>query len=96
MSDYDEFQAQLKSREFCIGWRQEGSQKRVYYQVIFDDWHEANAIACNSTQPGYIPFVEPVTVVSQCPNCNGTGIADIVGNWHTCTYCHGKGRIREA
>ena len=95
MSDYDDFQNKIKAREFCIGWRQQGSQIKIYYQALFDDWHEAEKIARQSAQADYVSFVEPAINIKPCPNCNGTGTADIVGNWHTCTYCHGKGRIRK-
>jgi len=94
MTDYDDFQNKLKAREFCIGWRQEDSQVKHYYQALFDSWHDANRIACDAAQPGYIPFVEAVTETISCPRCNGTGDADRVGKDHNCAHCHGKGRIR--
>ena len=94
MNEYDSFQNQIRQREFCIGWCQVDSQEKIYYQALFVDWHEANRIACGSVQPGYIPFVEAATNTVACPRCNGTGTADVVGNWYACTHCHGRGKVR--
>jgi hypothetical protein len=94
-SDYEELQSSIRQRLFCIGWRQEDSQAKNYYQALFDDWHEANAIACGSVIPGYIPFVEAVTETIKCPRCHGSGDADRVGKDHNCTYCHGRGKVRK-
>jgi hypothetical protein len=95
MNEYDDFQNSLKAREFCIGWRLEGSQEKIYYEALFDSWHEANTIACGSAQPGYIPFVETATETKICPRCNGVGKI-VLGDYDAdiCTHCHGKGRVR--
>lgn len=95
MNAYDEFQLQLRQHEFCIGWKENDSQVRHYYQALFDDWHEANSIAITACQPNCTPFVEAVTETIPCPRCNGTGDGDRVGKDHNCTHCHGKGRIRK-
>ena len=96
MSDFDELQKRIKSRMFCIGWRQEDSQVKHYYHAIFDSWHEANSIACDASTPGTIPFVEAVMVTQKCSRCDGTGHTeeDRVGKDTSCTHCHGRGEVR--
>lgn len=87
----------FRNRQFCIGWKQDDSQVRNYYQALFDDWHEANSIAVSSCLPGYTPFVDAITDadIIDCPRCKGTGDSDRVGNDHNCTHCHGRGKIRK-
>lgn len=94
MTDYDDFQNKLRSREFCIGWRQENSHNIFRSDVLYDSWHEAQAVAAGACSPGYIPFVEPALFTMTCPHCGGTGSADVVGKDYDCTQCHGKGRVR--
>ncbi len=95
MSNYDDFQNELKKREFCIGWKQDDTQTRIYSDVLYTDWHEANSIACGACQPGFSPFVEPAIKTQMCTRCNGTGTADVVGNDYNCPRCYGRGRIRD-
>lgn len=95
MTEYDEFQSQIKNRYFCIGWRQEDSQAKHYYQALFNSWHEAATIAREANTPGNIPFVEAANEIIDCPRCKGTGDADRVGNDHNCAHCHGIGKIRK-
>jgi hypothetical protein len=93
MNEYDEHQQQIKQRKFIIGWRQVDSQERIYYDALFDSWHEANHIAVHSCQPGFIPFVEFAMETQTCILCKGSGYDNEVED--TCSRCHGKGRIRK-
>ena len=95
MNDYEEFQNQIRNREWCIGWKQEDTQIFVYYQALFQNWHDANVLAVSTCQPGFTPFVDAATETIPCPRCNGTGDADRVRNDHNCAHCHGRGRIRK-
>src|SRR5690554_8021548 len=69
---YEEFQRRLRAREFCIGWHPVDSQKKTYYDALWDTWHEANTIAGNMQKdhPETVFFVEAVTVTKNCPRCN--------------------------
>lgn len=90
---YEEFQKRFLKREFCIGWHPVDSQKKTYYQALYDSWHEAEASAAGmrKDQPGTVFFVEAATVTRKCGRCNGTGLESI---HDACTHCHGKGRVR--
>jgi RecJ-like exonuclease len=96
-TDFDNLQDEIKRRQFCVGWRQEGSHHKIYDDTLFDSWHEANRIAVGSCQPGYIPFVEAITETKICPRCNGSGTRDLVDyGIDTCPTCNGKGKIRKS
>lgn len=90
---YDEFQRRLRAREFCIGWHPVDSQKKTYYQAIYDSWHEANETAhvMAGDHPEVVVFVEAVIDTKKCDKCNGAGFDD---DNDPCAHCHGKGRVR--
>lgn len=94
---FEEFQRRLKAREYCIGWHPVDSQKKTYYEALYDSWHEAEAAAASlRVDTSYVFFVEAATITKKCPRCNGTGI-DLSGDTginSECGHCHGKGRVR--
>ena len=94
-SSFDEFQKALRAREFCIGWHPIDSQKKTYYQPLYDSWHEANEAAkylAKNGDPSYVYFVEAVAIADTrtCGYCNRGKDEDD----DTCGMCHGKGRVR--
>ena len=90
---YVEFQKRLRARLFCIGWHPVDSQKRTYYPVLYDSWHEAEqiAIGLRSDAINFVFFVEAVTNIKDCDGCTGTGKDEDKDH---CGHCHGRGKIR--
>lgn len=80
---------------YCIGWHPVDSQKRTYYEALFDERSDAESIArdMQRTDPAHVFFVDVATEVKDCPHCKGTG-NDPDDN-EECAYCHGKGRVRK-